>query len=633
MMKKVVHIAIVSLFIIVIFSSIKSQASATHLPIRINGNIDFSEYATKGDGSYNNPWIIENLNIDGSDTRYCIFIGNTTDYFIVMNCNLHDAELFRYRIDFIEGSGIQLYNVTNGNISKNVVIGNGWGIYLNYSDGNKISENNISNNVDGIHISSGSDNILIYNSVQSNEDNGIRIGQSDNIKISDNYFLNNRYESIHLENSNTTTISNNHGQSVNLLNCNSNFIINNSLSGITLQACLNINIKNNNLSTGGIGIYGDNVENWNTHSIDSTNLRNERPIYYWINQNGGTIPLGVSQIILANCTNVIIKNQDVSSSNHSGFGISVAFSTKIIVENNIASYNSYGIHIQNSSNNVIQNNTISHTYDGIQVIGSNNNIINGNIVDNNNEGIGLTDSNGNTIVNNMGSSNWAAIYLHSSSYNNISYNTASNSLRNNGILIQWSSDYNMLYKNTILDNFEGIAIWGSSNNLVSNNMVSNTISSNDSELYSSIGIFIFYDENTTVRENTVISTERGIYNWNSNYTLISENHVSKNIYYGVGLRTSENITIVNNDISSNVKGVYLNYSKNITLSNNVLNYNECDVLLQDSTIKTSNGLISDTYYVESYSKYYIGILTLVIIISLMIVLISNKRKKEPEYKM
>ena len=74
----------------------------------------------------------------------------------------------------------------------------------------------------------------------------------------------------------------------------------------------------------GIFIWGDMLEHWNTHIIDTTNTVNGKPVHYWKNQNGGTIPPGAGQIVLANSTNVVIENQNVSDCS---IGIELGFSS------------------------------------------------------------------------------------------------------------------------------------------------------------------------------------------------------------------------------------------------------------------------------------------------------------------
>jgi hypothetical protein len=66
---------------------------APHAPIRINGNGDFdpAHGVTGGSGTAIAPWIIDNYDINGTGYGYCIYIGNTTDYFVVKKSYLHEA--------------------------------------------------------------------------------------------------------------------------------------------------------------------------------------------------------------------------------------------------------------------------------------------------------------------------------------------------------------------------------------------------------------------------------------------------------------------------------------------------------------------------------------------------------------
>ena len=53
-------------------------------PFRIDSNADLAAHANGGgDGNEGNPWIIEGYEIDGTGYGHCIYIGNTTDYFVV----------------------------------------------------------------------------------------------------------------------------------------------------------------------------------------------------------------------------------------------------------------------------------------------------------------------------------------------------------------------------------------------------------------------------------------------------------------------------------------------------------------------------------------------------------------------
>lgn len=122
----------------------KENTLTNHSPIFINGNSNFTSAngVKGGDGSKNNPYIIENWIISG-DKKNGIEIRNTTAYFIIRNVYIKE-------IDWIIGepfnSGIYFYNVSNGKIENSTLSKNFIGIYFQNSTHNKIIESNISDN-------------------------------------------------------------------------------------------------------------------------------------------------------------------------------------------------------------------------------------------------------------------------------------------------------------------------------------------------------------------------------------------------------------------------------------------------------------------------------------------------------
>ena len=102
---------------------VSSSNYTIYPPIKIDSNADFdaAHGISSGDGSEINPWIIENYDIDGSGFGYCIYIGNTTDYFLIRDCYLHDASggtLTLYK------SGITIETANNGIIENNTIDSN-----------------------------------------------------------------------------------------------------------------------------------------------------------------------------------------------------------------------------------------------------------------------------------------------------------------------------------------------------------------------------------------------------------------------------------------------------------------------------------------------------------------------------
>jgi parallel beta-helix repeat protein len=114
--------------------------------LRINSNAGFAGNASSGDGTVGAPWIIENWTINGNGTRACIYIGNTTDYFIVRNCSVFNASL-DYDNPPNYSAGILCYNVTNGILFNNTANNSANGIVL-YNSSCEIIQNNVSANVD-----------------------------------------------------------------------------------------------------------------------------------------------------------------------------------------------------------------------------------------------------------------------------------------------------------------------------------------------------------------------------------------------------------------------------------------------------------------------------------------------------
>ena len=119
-----------------------------------------------GNGTESEPYIIENIIINGENTGSCISIYNSDKYFFIRNSTVYNSGLFLSNWD----SGIRLENVTNGNIISNNCSQNLCGIYLIESTNINISENIANeNNYAGIFLDTDAqycnliDNLLMNN--------------------------------------------------------------------------------------------------------------------------------------------------------------------------------------------------------------------------------------------------------------------------------------------------------------------------------------------------------------------------------------------------------------------------------------------------------------------------------------
>jgi parallel beta-helix repeat protein len=182
----------------------------------------------------------------------------------------------------------------------------------------KIENNTISGSVTGVTIEN-SPGIIIANSTISNTTSGIDVSSPD-VLIANN------------------TITGNMG-------------------GIKLRS-LNATLVSNSLTNNGVYISGGPVDFWK-HAIGPDNLVNGKPIGYFWNLTTGIIdgsPYG--QVILANCTGIVVNNGIFENST---IGIELGYCTDCNVEGNSISGAWSGIYVESSSENIVSNNNVSES--------------------------------------------------------------------------------------------------------------------------------------------------------------------------------------------------------------------------------------------------------------------------------
>ena len=304
-----------------------------------------------GSGNWTDPYIIENVTIDGQGSGSCIEIRFSNTYFIIRNCLLYNSG------SISDNAGINLYNVNNGKIINNNCSDNYNGMFLYFCNNNTLSGNTLNNNFyNGIYLGFGNNNtvsgnlmnfcgIIVWGSlVESASQN---IDYTNLVNNRPVYYYVNR---IGLGSSDFT----NAGQII-LVNCSNSILSGLNLSNGTIG--IDLHYSNNNILSGntvndnyyGIGlIYSDNntiagnIANYNTYGIT-----------------------------------VSFSNNNTISENTAGynynFGIATDRSINTTISRNIANNNSYGIVLSFTNNsisfkNIIQGNNIygAFIYGGIR---------------------------------------------------------------------------------------------------------------------------------------------------------------------------------------------------------------------------------------------------------------------------
>jgi len=90
-----------------------------------------------GSGTYYNPYVIEDLIIDGGGSGSGILIENSEEYFVLKNCTIFNSGITW------NDAGIRLLNVDNSQLINNTCLYNYYGIYLNDCKNNSILENKL----------------------------------------------------------------------------------------------------------------------------------------------------------------------------------------------------------------------------------------------------------------------------------------------------------------------------------------------------------------------------------------------------------------------------------------------------------------------------------------------------------
>jgi uncharacterized repeat protein (TIGR01451 family) len=556
--------------------------------------------------------------------------------------------------------GIFLNYSTNSVLTNNTMKENYMGIYLGRSSQNTITNNTVRGNYQcrswgqgAVYLFESTENLIKDNVVVQNEyfswssghivAIGIHLNFSNANTVTNNVVT--RNNGLLLLNSSDNVVSENivqkySGISLYSYSCNNNIARNNITDndvGVALYSNSSANevIGNNITRNGGNGIYlagsqnnifHDNLLNDNTygltvesssyaindysHSIDTSNMINGKPIYYLVDQHGlvvnpSTCPQ-IGYLALVNCTDITVENADLRN-NYKGLMV-INTNNSRIVNSNVANNIAYGFYLLKSYDNLISGDNISNTYScGLFAFRASGNTMSGNTVTNNSIGIYLSESNNNIVSDNAIATNTnRGIWLIDSANNLFLENNISNNSKS-GISITesaHSSKDNVIANNNITENDYGIESGlsgylphaGTNFTIENNNVKGNTNAGillygiTDSTISDNVvtnnklGIYIAASR-SSIRNNTVSNnTENGIYLssvWSSGYELygshntLFDNHAENNGKYGIFLTTSEN-TLSENAATFNKYNFGVEWESGHGLSNYVDSSNSVD---------------------------------------------------------
>ncbi|MFX1407057.1 MAG: nitrous oxide reductase family maturation protein NosD [Promethearchaeota archaeon] len=166
----------------------------------MNWSVAKNDEICTGNGTYSDPYVIEDLVINGGGSGDCILIENSNVYFRIENCTVYNSEIYTdienwwYNL-WNHFAGIRLSNVNNSLLIDNDCYSNNDGIHVDGFN-NTISGNTANNNINGSGISVGGyNNIVAGNTANNNDFPGILLSGY-NSTVSGNIAMNNSWAGI-----------------------------------------------------------------------------------------------------------------------------------------------------------------------------------------------------------------------------------------------------------------------------------------------------------------------------------------------------------------------------------------------------------------------------------------------------
>jgi len=549
---------------------------ASHSVITINNNAQFAAKATaegwSGSGTEMWPYVIQGYLIDGQRGGNCIFVGNTTVYFIVRDCELTNAR--PVASPYREGSGICLYNVTHATIQNNFLWNSDKGVMLDgKANNNTIEDNSAKYNYYGFYGVNCKDNLVLRNNFSHNDNYGIRLNMARRNNLTSNDCSYNSY-GIYMGNNpigNTATDNLCHrcgNYGIYIDSGEKNHLIGNECSwantaGISLSSTRYCDLAFNSMWKSSIYIRGYGLSYYLTHTIDDSNSVNGKPVRFYKDENAAnaTVPSNTGQVILVKMSWIGVVGLDLSGTT---YPLTIFYCQDVQVTDNNLSGASYGIRAFSTDRLVIQNNRMTSCGYGISTEACPGLRIQNNNASSSSTGISIYSSSGAKLIGNQ---------LYQSSI---------------GIDIQYSYDCE-LYSNVLT---KGSIDLGWDEPTFSTQIIpaNNTVNGKE----------ILYLANANYGNATFAPVVGQLILGNVSWVTFS-GLAMDNSTYGVLMGYCDNVTIKSSIFSLITNAIYIQCSATITVDDVSIYEGSNGVYLADST----NCLISNSYITRAYNCLYL----------------------------
>ncbi|TFF63627.1 MAG: hypothetical protein EU521_00890 [Promethearchaeota archaeon] len=330
-----------------------SQVSINPLVIDEKGNGNYTweeailEEWCSGNGTKEEPYVIENIFVDGNDSEYCLIIRNSLKYAQILNSTFQSTHGYSYK-----EAGLRIINTTNLGIRNNT--------FLDHYVG-------------GIYCANSSNLNITYNKISNTDSYSLLLNKCIYINVSYNQLFNSNFIGAYLQYTNYSVIL-----------CNS---FQNLEGAIWLREsnCYNLISKNNIFAKEssfeislGISIRGNSIFN-----LIKNNFINFTRNGILVSSQNNMVQSNILTWITLTCIRIEGLNNSINDNQiqgHSGISLLSGSVSNKVFNNSISQSRTSGVYVQ-GINNTIFNNTIfnnrkeKETY-GIRVdyIASNNTI-------------------------------------------------------------------------------------------------------------------------------------------------------------------------------------------------------------------------------------------------------------------